>query len=642
VKLAISALFLLTAGVWFGSRLLLASNFLPHWYCYVGNKPLLWTHAISDLAIGLAYVAISATLISLVRRLGRELPFPNFFWAFGLFIVSCGTVHFLEVLTVWKPVYWLSAAAKVVTAVSSVSTALVLAASADEIAEVVHSARDAAARRGNEQFRALIDAAPMAVISTDVNGRVTAWNPAAERVFGWPAGHPIGEISSFAPHEKRQEQAELFRATLAGTVTSGLETVRLNHSGRRIPVSISTAPLRNETGDITGAMEVLEDISKRKRIERELLEKTSVLSTVTLALNDYLETGDWSAASQHLLSFAIQKTESVYGFLGVVLEGPVLRVLAHSGIQWDAQINRDFYEEKIRQHQTEGYFEIEHRNNLLGEIISKGVIVVANSPATDPRSGGLFPGHPPLTSFVGVPIFKGSELVGLIAVANRPSGYADREVQSLLTLSQATGVLYDSYRQNLKRSALEEEQKALENQMRQAQKMEVLGRLAGGVAHDFNNMLMVVTGCAELLDRSLPGESPARLYLDQIQRTTEKAAAMTKQLLAFSRKQVFQIRPMDVHEALTNCEFMLPRLLGTDIELTFHSGAAHSWIKSDPAQIEQIVANLAINARDAMPGGGQLVISTRNASYLPGESADSSPDCEMGRPRSARQRTWHG
>jgi len=120
----------------------------------------------------------------------------------------------------------------------------------------------------------------------------------------------------------------------------------------------------------------------------------------------------------------------------------------------------------------------------------------------------------------------------------------------------------------------------------------------------------------------LPTESAARTYLDQIQRTTEKAAAITKQLLTFSRKQGLEIRHMDLHETLTESEFMLPGLWGSDIELTFHHDAAKSWILSAPTQIEQVIANLAINARDAMPEGGRLEISTRNVTILPEEGAD--------------------
>jgi signal transduction histidine kinase/CheY-like chemotaxis protein len=369
----------------------------------------------------------------------------------------------------------------------------------------------------------------------------------------------------------------------------------------------------------------IEDISERKRIARELEEKSEILSTVTQALNTYLEASDWSAASRHLLSFAIHKTQSQYGFLGVALEDGVLRVLAHDGVAWDMKLNREMYEEKVAQYAALGYFEVEHTHDLISEVIREGLTVVANSPATDPRSGGLPAGHPPLTAFLGVPIFKGHETVGLIGVANRSGGYSEQETNCLQTLSQATGVLYDSYRQNLKRAALESQQKSLESQVQQAQKMEVLGRLAGGVAHDFNNMLMVLGGSAELLDRSLPGNSPSRLYLDQIQRTIDKAAAITRQLLTFSRKQVLELHPMDLHEALTESEFLLPRLLGPDVHLMFHHEAANSRIVSNPAQIEQLIANLAINASDAMPQGGSLAISTRNATNLPADGFGSVP-----------------
>jgi C4-dicarboxylate-specific signal transduction histidine kinase len=137
------------------------------------------------------------------------------------------------------------------------------------------------------------------------------------------------------------------------------------------------------------------------------------------------------------------------------------------------------------------------------------------------------------------------------------------------------------------RKRIESELAQLETQVRQAQKMEVLGCLVGGVAHDFNSMLMVLSGCAELLERSLPEGSPALVYLEQIQRTTEKASAITKQLLAFSRKQVVEFRPTKLHTSLSDSEFMLPRLLGPDMELTFRHEATEPWILSDNSQVEQ-------------------------------------------------------
>ena len=627
-RLSLVSLFLLVSLVWIFPRPLLSTKFLPHWYCYVGNTRLLWTNVLADGFIGISYVVISATLVWLIRRAGRDLPYQGFFWAFGLFIVSCGATHFLEVVTVWKPVYWLSATVKVITAISSVGTAAVLVLAADDIVDFVRTAREAATRRGHDRFRALFESAPLAVLSFDPKGRVTSWNPGAEKMFGFKESEVVGRPYRLTPPDLLPEHRELLRQSLDGKTFSGHETVRLRADGTRLSVSASAAPVYDENGILTGIMAVIEDISERKRIEQQLNEKSSILATVTQALNTFLDSGDWSAASRHLLTFAIHQTHSEYGFLGVVVDGPKLRILAHEGVAWDLKLNRDLYEQKIHEHMTQGFFELSLEGNLLGEVIFKGQTVISNAPKDDPRSGKRPEGHPPMRSFLGVPIFKGKEMVGLIAVANRAGGYTGQELRYLESMSQATGVLYDNYRQGVERAALHERQQRLETQVQQAQKMEVLGRLAGGVAHDFNNMLMVLGGSSELLDRALPVDSPARTYVDQIQRATTKAASITRQLLAFSRKQVLDLRPVDLHESLTESEFMLPRLLGSDIELIFRHQALRSWILSDPAQIEQVVANLAINSRDAMEHGGSLIISTRNTSSLPEDVENSQTNRE--------------
>ena len=172
-------------------------------------------------------------------------------------------------------------------------------------------------------------------------------------------------------------------------------------------------------------------------------------------MSSFLDTGDWSSASQRLLTFALQRTDSKFGFLGVVLDGPVLRVLAHDGVVWDQTLNRVLYESKVCQHCEVGYFDLVHHHNLLGEVIYKAKTVVSNFPAGTSASRTVPAGHPSMHSFLGVPIFKGNEIVGLIAVANRPGGYSGQELRSLEEVAQATGVLYDNYRQSLKRTQLE-------------------------------------------------------------------------------------------------------------------------------------------------------------------------------------------
>ena len=157
------------------------------------------------------------------------------------------------------------------------------------------------------------------------------------------------------------------------------------------------------------------------------------------------------------------------------------------------------------------------------------------------------------------------------------------------------------------------ERKRLEEQFRQSQKMEAVGRLAGGVAHDFNNALGVITGYSELLQMHLASDDPTRKYVDEIAKAGHRAASLTRQLLAFSRKQVIQPVPLDLNAVVDDMSKMLQRLIGEDIEIRFSRDPNLGTIKADPGQIEQILMNLAVNARDAMTRGGKLFIETSNS-----------------------------
>jgi PAS domain S-box-containing protein len=156
------------------------------------------------------------------------------------------------------------------------------------------------------------------------------------------------------------------------------------------------------------------------------------------------------------------------------------------------------------------------------------------------------------------------------------------------------------------------EQKNLQEQFLQAQKVEAVGRLAGGVAHDFNNILTAIGGYAELMMRRLSSADPLYRHADQVCKATERASGLTRQLLAFSRKQTLQPRVLDLSNAVAEIEKMLRHLIGEDIELHTIRGAAVGHVKADPAQIEQVILNLALNARDAMPQGGKLIIEVAN------------------------------
>ena len=156
------------------------------------------------------------------------------------------------------------------------------------------------------------------------------------------------------------------------------------------------------------------------------------------------------------------------------------------------------------------------------------------------------------------------------------------------------------------------ERRKLEGQLRQSQKMEAVGKLAGGIAHDFNNLLTVITGYSELLLSQLGEESPLGKEVEEIKRAGERAASLTHQLLAFSRRQVLQPKVVDLNEVVSNIEKMLRRLIGENVELRTFLGTGLWSVKADPGQIEQVLVNLVVNARDAMPVGGKLTIETGN------------------------------
>lgn len=171
-----------------------------------------------------------------------------------------------------------------------------------------------------------------------------------------------------------------------------------------------------------------------------------------------------------------------------------------------------------------------------------------------------------------------------------------------------------------KRKEVEEALRHSEEQLRQAQKMEAIGRLAGGIAHDFNNLLTAIKGHAELLLAEIDESSSKRADIEEIWKASERAAALTRQLLAFSRQQVSQPRVLNLNDVVNEIGSMLGRLIGEDVELVLLPDPDLGYVMADPGQMEQVLMNLAVNARDAMPRGGRLTIETSNV-----ELADDFP-----------------
>jgi PAS domain S-box-containing protein len=180
------------------------------------------------------------------------------------------------------------------------------------------------------------------------------------------------------------------------------------------------------------------------------------------------------------------------------------------------------------------------------------------------------------------------------------------------------------------RKRAEEELKASEDKLRQSQKMEAVGRLAGGVAHDFNNLLTAINGFSDLLLLSFPKEDARRNHLEEIRKAGARAAALTSQLLSFSRKQVLSPKVLDVNAVVAGMETMLRRLIGENIEFRTRLESSLPKVIADPNQLEQVILNLVLNARDAMPGGGELLMITGSRSFAEGSQAGAHIEVPAG------------
>jgi len=259
--------------------------------------------------------------------------------------------------------------------------------------------------------------------------------------------------------------------------------------------------------------------------------------------------------------------------------------------------------------------------SLSGTVAATGDALIVPDIASDPR---LLPAHREADrrlghrAWMGIPVKVGERVLGVLAArTRRPQGFSAEDLAMATAFASQAATALENARLYAQAQQAYEELSRTQAQLIQAQKMEAVGRLAGGVAHDFNNLLTIITGRSRLLLERLDPDGPLRRHVQLIDQTAERAAALTQQLLAFSRKQVLQPKVLDLNAVVTSTEKMLRRLIGEDIELLTRRGSDLGSVEADPGQLEQMILNLAVNARDAMPRGGRLTIETANVELDP-------------------------
>jgi PAS domain S-box-containing protein len=292
--------------------------FVPHIHCFLWNPGLIRLHVLTDIAIGLAYVAISVTLGTLIWRARKDMPFSWIVVAFGVFILACGATHFMEVWTLWSPLYWLSGIVKGVTAIASVTTAILLPFLVPRALALVHSgkvsverkadleaailelvreinerkqrelkiqelntqmermvanqsAELATANQGINRMSAILDNSVEAIVSLDLNYLITGWNCAAELMFGYRAAEVLGSpVSILSPEDRSSETQNAIESYKRGVGPSLFETVRVRKDGERIDVNEMIFLIRNGVGKIQGTSLIKRDITQRKHADEML------------------------------------------------------------------------------------------------------------------------------------------------------------------------------------------------------------------------------------------------------------------------------------------------------------------------------------------------------------------------------------
>ncbi|MCB1184765.1 GAF domain-containing protein [bacterium] len=418
----------------------------------------------------------------------------------------------------------------------------------------------------------------------------------ANRAYCAAVGLDLADIVGRRCYEVRGLSEECRGCPVAETLRTGApgraELLPENQPAWPFPqagwVSRSQA-LRDESGAIVGAIEIVEDITAHVlAVQRQDRSRDALLR-----LFNRSATLDAKQMLRAILDEAEDLTGSTIGFYHFVEEDQVTLSLQ----MWSTNTAKTCTAPGAGTR-----YPIAHAGVWV-DCVRAGRPVVHNDYASLPHKKGLPEGHAPVLRELVVPVVRAGKLVAILGVGNKPDPYDDRDVACV---SQLADLAWEA----VGRKNAEERHRELQAKFDHAQKMESVGRLAGGVAHDFNNMLSVILGQVELALGDLDPADPLHAGLGEVRRAAQRSADLTRQLLGFARQQPMQPRVLDLNETVGDMLKMLRRLIGEHIALRWEPHREPMPVLADPTQVDQVLANLCVNARDAIGDGGTVTIAT--------------------------------
>ena len=407
-------------------------------------------------------------------------------------------------------------------------------------------------RTEDEWFRlaAIVESSQDAIIGESLNGIITSWNKGAEHIYGYAAGEIIGRpVSVLNPSERSDEIPQILYRLSRGHRIEPYETMHLTKDGRHVHIAPTVSPIRDRIGKSIGASAVCRDITERKQAEEKLRSQEKTLRSSERRYRSLFEGVVHGIYHVGLDGQFLEVNPALVAMLGYDSAADVLKLNAVTDVHVCREGGPPLVQEWLQKKRIEDEVTWRRRD---GTIIT---VRLNGRPLTDEKGA----------------------------------------VQTFEFIAEDVT-----------------ERRFLEQKLRQAQKIEAVGQLAGGIAHEFNNYLGVILGYSDFLVEEAGTNESLRRGVAEIKAATQRAASLTRQLLAFSRKQVLEPAILDLNQVIWEAHKLLRRLVPANIEIVPVLDPALGRVKADSGQIQQILINLLINARDAMPQGGKVTIETAN------------------------------